>query len=100
MRPALVRADVEFASSVAARVCAVPKAGRMTTVRIDIPDDQAAALEAKAAADGLSLEGWLQKVARQEATWNVCAHPRGRPTACSRSTVLALPMSPMSPTAS
>jgi plasmid stability protein len=39
----------------------------MTTVRIDIPDDQAAALKAKAAADGLSLEGWFQKVARQEA---------------------------------
>ena len=36
----------------------------MTTVRIDIPDDQAAALEAKAAADGPSLEGWLQKVAQ------------------------------------
>jgi hypothetical protein len=39
----------------------------MTTVRIDIPDDQAAALKAKAAADGLSLEGWFQKMARREA---------------------------------
>jgi hypothetical protein len=39
----------------------------MTTVRIEIPDDQAAALKAKAAADGLSLEGWFQKMACQEA---------------------------------
>lgn len=38
----------------------------MTTVRIDLPDDQAAALKAKAATQGLSLEGWFQKLARQE----------------------------------
>lgn len=30
---------------------------------IEIPDDQAAALEAKAAAQGLSLEGWLTRLA-------------------------------------
>jgi uncharacterized protein (DUF433 family) len=30
---------------------------------IEIPDDQAAALQAKAAAQGLSLEGWFQKLA-------------------------------------
>lgn len=30
---------------------------------IEIPDDQAAALKAKAAAQGLSLEGWFKKLA-------------------------------------
>ncbi len=30
---------------------------------IQIPDDQAAALEAKAAAQGLTLEAWLQNLA-------------------------------------
>jgi plasmid stability protein len=39
----------------------------MTTVRIDLPDDQAAALRAKAAASGLSLEAWLQQLAAQQA---------------------------------
>ena len=31
---------------------------------IEIPDDQAAALKAKAAAQGYTLEGWLQKLAQ------------------------------------
>ena len=39
----------------------------MTTIRIDIPDDQAAALTARAAAQGLSLESWLQKRAAESA---------------------------------
>lgn len=39
----------------------------MTTVKIDIPDKQAAALSRKAAAQGLTLETWFQKVAEQEA---------------------------------
>ena len=39
----------------------------MTTVKIDISDQQAAALSAKAAAQGLTLETWFQKVAEQEA---------------------------------
>ena len=30
---------------------------------IEVPDDQAAALKAKAAAQGLSLEGWFKKLA-------------------------------------
>ena len=38
----------------------------MTSVTIDLPDDQAAALKAKAAALGLSLEGWFKKMAEQE----------------------------------
>ena len=38
------------------------------TIVIELPDEQAAALKAKAAASGLTLEGWLQKLARQEAT--------------------------------
>ncbi|HEV1288291.1 MAG TPA: hypothetical protein VNU44_23405 [Bryobacteraceae bacterium] len=32
---------------------------------IEIPDEQAEALKAKAAAEGLSLEAWLQKLAGQ-----------------------------------
>lgn len=39
----------------------------MTTVKIDIPDDQAALLAAKAAKHGLTLEGWFQKMAEAEA---------------------------------
>ena len=39
----------------------------MTTVKIDISDQQAAALSAKAAAQGLTLETWFQKVVEQEA---------------------------------
>jgi plasmid stability protein len=33
---------------------------------IELPDEQAAALKAKAAAEGLSLEAWLQKLAEPE----------------------------------
>jgi plasmid stability protein len=33
---------------------------------IELPDEQAAALKAKAAAEGLSLEAWLQKLASVE----------------------------------
>ena len=36
----------------------------MTT--IELPDEQAAALRAKAAAQGLSLEAWLRKLAQDE----------------------------------
>ena len=35
----------------------------MTTIKIDLPDQQAAALAARAAAQGLSLESWFQKLA-------------------------------------
>jgi hypothetical protein len=31
--------------------------------RIELPDEQAAALKAKAAAEGLTLEAWLKKLA-------------------------------------
>ena len=34
---------------------------------IEIPDEQAAALKAKAAAQGLTLESWLLKLAGQDA---------------------------------
>jgi hypothetical protein len=33
---------------------------------IELPDDQAAALKAKAAAEGLSLDAWLNKLADAE----------------------------------
>ena len=33
---------------------------------IEIPDDQAAALKAKAAAQGLSLNAWLEKLAAED----------------------------------
>lgn len=39
----------------------------MTTVKIDIPDQQAAALSRKAAAHGMTLETWLLKMAEREA---------------------------------
>jgi antitoxin component of MazEF toxin-antitoxin module len=39
----------------------------MTTVKIDLPDEQAAVLRAKAAAQGLTLERWIRKLADQEA---------------------------------
>lgn len=45
---------------------------------IEIPDDQAAALKAKAAAQGLSLEGWFKKLAEPGAggmsglDWSQC----------------------------
>jgi uncharacterized protein (DUF433 family) len=35
----------------------------MTTIKIDLPDRQAAALAARAAAQGLTLESWFQKLA-------------------------------------
>ena len=35
----------------------------MTTIKIDLPDQQAAALAARAAAQGLTLESWFQKLA-------------------------------------
>lgn len=34
---------------------------------IELPDEQAAVLKAKAAAQGLSLEGWFKKMAEEEA---------------------------------
>ena len=39
----------------------------MTTVKIDLPEEQAAVLEAKATAQGLSLEEFFRKLAEQEA---------------------------------
>jgi hypothetical protein len=41
--------------------------GFLMTV-IELPDEQAAALKAKAAADGLTLEAWLNKLAGAEAS--------------------------------
>jgi antitoxin component of MazEF toxin-antitoxin module len=38
----------------------------MTTIKIELPDDQAAALKAKAEAEGLSLEDWFRRRADQE----------------------------------
>jgi hypothetical protein len=46
----------------------------MTTVSIDLPEQQIAALTAKAAAQGLTLEGWFQKVAAQEVPSASIAH--------------------------
>jgi uncharacterized protein (DUF433 family) len=37
----------------------------MTTIKIDLPDQQAAALAARAAAQGLTLESWFQKLAAE-----------------------------------
>jgi plasmid stability protein len=38
------------------------------TITINIPDEQAAVLQAKAAAHGLTLEEWLARLATQEET--------------------------------
>ena len=38
----------------------------MTSVTIDLPDDQVAALKANASAQGLTLEHWFQKLAERE----------------------------------
>ena len=38
----------------------------MTRIAIELPDDQAAILTAKAAAAGLSIEEWLRQRAAQE----------------------------------
>jgi hypothetical protein len=46
----------------------------MTTVRIDLPEQQIAALTAKAASQGLTLEGWFQKVAAEEVSPVSVAH--------------------------
>ena len=37
------------------------------TITIELAEEQVAALKAKALAEGLSLEGWLRKIADQEA---------------------------------
>lgn len=50
----------------------------MTTVKIELPDEQAAALKAKAATDGLTLEDWFQKLARQEASTGQPRPRKGR----------------------
>ena len=48
----------------------------MTTVHIKLPDEQVAALTAKATAEGLTLEGWFQKIASQEAPGTKKASPQ------------------------
>jgi plasmid stability protein len=39
----------------------------MAMTVIQLPDEQAAALKARAAAQGMTLEAWLQKLAAEEA---------------------------------
>jgi len=46
----------------------------MTTVTINLPEQQIDVLTAKAAAQGLTLEGWFQKVAEQEVPSSSIAH--------------------------
>ena len=43
------------------------------TFTIELTEEQLAALKAKAAGEGLSLEGWLRKIANQE------SEPRQKP---------------------
>jgi hypothetical protein len=40
------------------------------TITIELPEEQVVALRAKAAADGLTLEEWLVKLARHESILN------------------------------
>jgi hypothetical protein len=46
----------------------------MKTIKIDLPDQQAEALQAKAMAQGLTLEDWFRKVAEKEAASVSVAH--------------------------
>ena len=48
------------------------------TVRIELPDDQAAALRTKAAEQGLTLEDWFQKLASVESSGQYHASERTR----------------------
>jgi hypothetical protein len=38
----------------------------MTTLQIELPDEQAMALKARATAQGLTLEEWFQRLAEQQ----------------------------------
>lgn len=46
----------------------------MTTIKIELPDQQAAALKERAAAQGLTLESWFQKIASAP---EIAANPTG-----------------------
>jgi hypothetical protein len=50
----------------------------MATVRIDLPDQQAAVLTARATAQGLSLEDWFKRLAEQEARAGQRSASKGR----------------------
>lgn len=41
---------------------------------IELPDEQAAVLKAKAAAEGLSLQAWLQKLAQEDRSASASHH--------------------------
>jgi hypothetical protein len=47
-------------------------------VKIELSDEQAASLKAKAAAQGLTLEGWLQKLAAAETSSSPALRRKGR----------------------
>jgi hypothetical protein len=49
---------------------------QMTSVTINLSDEHAAELKQKAMAQGLTLEGWLQKLADQEAPLDKTARAR------------------------
>jgi len=55
---------------------------------IEIPDSQAAALKAKAAAQCLTLKGWLEKLAEEETAAEL--KPKSRLTASLPNTARAL----------
>ena len=63
----------------------------MTTIKIDIPDDLAAALRKKAAAEGMTLEGWFRRRADQE------VRPRKGRYALAELLALCDPQVPVSP---
>jgi hypothetical protein len=46
---------------------------------IELPDDQAAALRARAAAQGLTLEGWFEKLSRAELPVDQSRPQKSRP---------------------
>ncbi len=42
----------------------------MTSITIDLPDDQAVALKMRAAEEGLSLEGWASRQLADSVQWS------------------------------
>lgn len=75
----------------------------MTTIKIDLPDQQAAALATRAAAQGLSLESWFQRLAatgietpHASIDWSQCPAVESVPGKVSGAWVLADTRMPVS----
>lgn len=52
----------------------------MTSVIIDLPDERAVALNAMAAAHGVSLKAWIEELAKREADRQIAVRTAEKPT--------------------